>query len=309
MSSSLARLDLNLIVLLDALLTEKSVSRAGEKVGLSQPTMSGALARLRRHFGDELLIRTGNRYEPSPLARDLQPLIAATIAAAQRVFDRTSEFDPASSDREFTLVSSDYGAATVVPGIIRAMSAHAPGTHLRVIPPAPEFIEEPRAALRTVDAMLMPRGVLRGLPHLDLLSDEWVCVMSRDHPLAGGEHRLEDLMRYPWVTTTSRLPTAPTRALELLDVEPPVRVTVESFYIVPALLVGSHRIAILQRELVRRSAYAPELLCSPPPFRVPTLVQALWWHPSFDDDADHHWWRTQIQAGVEFARRQGGSTP
>ncbi|WP_342661746.1 LysR family transcriptional regulator [Rhodococcus ruber] len=296
-------MDLNFLRLLDALLTEKSVSRAAQKVGLSQPTMSGALAKLRRYFDDELLVRTGNNYLPSPLAQDLQPLVASALAAAQRVFD-IARFDPRVSEREFTLATTDYGIATLVPEIVRVMSDSAPGTRLRVIPPESKFFEVPEVALRTVDAMLAPRGVVRGFHHLDLVSDEWVCVMSRDHPLAGTNFTLADLLRYPWVATTPRLPTAPTLALELLGAEPSTKVTVESFYTVPSLVVGSDRVAVLQRELVRRSAHAGELVISPPPFPVPSLVQALWWHPGFDDDAGHRWWRSCVQEGADHAIKQ-----
>ena len=105
---NLASLDLNLLVSLDALLQERSVTRAATRMGLSQPALSASLARLRRHFGDELLTRVGNEYRLTPLAVQLKELSRLALSGVERVFDAQTEFDPASSRREFSLLVSDY---------------------------------------------------------------------------------------------------------------------------------------------------------------------------------------------------------
>src|SRR3954452_15208537 len=110
---NLASLDLNLLVSLDALLQERSVTRAAARIGLSQPALSASLARLRRHFGDELLTRAGNEYRLTPLAVQLRDLARPALTGVERVFTAQTEFDPARSNREFHLLVSDYGVAVL----------------------------------------------------------------------------------------------------------------------------------------------------------------------------------------------------
>ena len=110
---NLASLDLNLLVSLDALLQERSVTRAAARMGLSQPALSASLARLRRHFGDELLSRAGNEYRLTPLAVQLRDLARLALTGVERVFTAQTEFDPASSTREFSLLVSDYVVAVL----------------------------------------------------------------------------------------------------------------------------------------------------------------------------------------------------
>lgn len=168
----LRSLDLNLMVPLDVLLAERSVTRAAERLGLGQPTMSAALARLRRHFVDDLLVRAGNRYELTPLATQLRPLVASALSGAERVFASVSEFDPSSAEREFEIVSSDYGVVTVGPALVRIVGELAPGVRLRLMSYDVSALDSPEDALREVDLMLLPHGIIGGFPHRDLLSDE-----------------------------------------------------------------------------------------------------------------------------------------
>ena len=137
----LANLDLNLLVTLDALLRERNVTRTAEQLGVSQPAVSGALSRLRRHFGDQLLIRVGNRYELTPLAARVAALTGTALAGVRRVFDATSDFDPSDLDREFTLVSSDYAATVAGPLIARALAEKAPKARLRLQQTTPEAVD------------------------------------------------------------------------------------------------------------------------------------------------------------------------
>src|SRR3954466_7494989 len=108
---NIASLDLNLLVSLDALLQERSVTRAAARMGLSQPALSASLARLRRHFGDELLARTGNEYRLTPLAAQLKPRVRLALEGVERVFTAQPEFDPSESTREFSVLLSDYASA------------------------------------------------------------------------------------------------------------------------------------------------------------------------------------------------------
>src|SRR4051794_28926516 len=119
---NIASLDLNLLVSLDALLQERSVTRAAAQLGLSQPALSASLARLRRHFGDDLLFRVGNEYRLTPLALQLKELTRIALSGVERVFSAQPDFHPASSTREFSLLVSDYVVVVLGDTIARLLT-------------------------------------------------------------------------------------------------------------------------------------------------------------------------------------------
>src|SRR4051812_34558294 len=179
---NLASLDLNLLVSLDALLQQRGVTRAAARMGLSQPALSASLARLRRHFGDELLTRVGNEYRLTPLAVQLKELSRIALSGVERVFTAQPEFDPASSTREFTLLVSDYVVAILGDAIAELLTQEAPGTRLRLTPHSPAMVERADQVLLTTDLIFMPHGFLFDLSHTDLYRDEWVCVVAAGNP-------------------------------------------------------------------------------------------------------------------------------
>lgn len=155
---ALGNLDLNLMRALDALLREANVTRAAERLNLTQPTLSACLARLRKHFGDDLLRREGNQLELTPLALRLQPLVGEALDSAERLFRAHVVFDPASSTRRFVVVASDYGTGVVGAWWSAAVSRSAPymRTAFRNWPFESLFPVEVRA--RDMDGMIAPTG-------------------------------------------------------------------------------------------------------------------------------------------------------
>ncbi|WP_275559359.1 LysR family transcriptional regulator [Streptomyces sp. 5-6(2022)] len=209
-------MDLNLLVQLDALLAERSVTGAARRLGQSQPTLSGALAKLRRHFDDQLLVRSGGERQLTPLGAQLRPLTEAALESAERVLTSTARFDPAVSTREFTVVTSDYGGAAVLPSLLRVVGERSGGVRVRQIPIGGSGLEEGLHVLRSVDVLLLPRGMVRGLPHLDLFHDEWVCVVSAGNRHVGEEFTLQHAQRLPcvlmtrnWACSLRRAPPCP----------------------------------------------------------------------------------------------------
>jgi DNA-binding transcriptional LysR family regulator len=128
----LANLDLNLLVALDALLQERSVTRAAAVMGVSQPALSSSLAKLRRHFGDELLTRVGNSYQLSPLGIQLSEQTSGVLAGVVRVFSSQPDFDPSRSDREFVVECSDYVAIVLGPTLMELLAERAPQVRLNL---------------------------------------------------------------------------------------------------------------------------------------------------------------------------------
>jgi DNA-binding transcriptional LysR family regulator len=293
---NLARLDLNLLVSLDALLQQRSVTRAAAQMGLSQPALSASLGRLRRHFGDELLSRVGNEYRLTPLALQLRDLVRIALSGAERVFDAQPDFDPSSSTREFTALVSDYVVVVLGDTLVTLLAEEAPHTRLRLTPHSPAIVERAEQVLLGGDVLLLPHGFVADLSHRDLYRDEWVCVVSADNPVVDEGLTVEHLRTLPWVLTyhgqTASTPAA--RQMRMLGIEPKVQVVTENFITVPALVAGSDRIALLQRRLVDLLPLGAGIRALSCPFEAGPLVEAMWWHPALDDDPEHRYFRDVI---------------
>ncbi|MDT7845327.1 LysR family transcriptional regulator [Streptomyces justiciae] len=302
---NLSRLDLNLVVALRALLEERNVTRAGERVGLSQPAMSAALSRLRRHFGDELLARTGNSYELTPLGVALRDRSASACDLLERLFSSQADFDPAAETREFTLLASDYGAAVFGAALARAMHEEAPGVRLTFQHPAPSVVENTAAVLSTVDGLLMPHGVIDGFPAVDLYQDRWLCLLADDHPDVGEELTLDDLARLPWAVYQRPYDAPVARQLSMLGISPRVEVSVQTFQLLPHMVEGTRRIAMIQEHLARRAVRSAAVRVLPCPFEAVPVGQAMWWHPVHAQDAAHIWLRRKAEeVGAGLAARR-----
>ncbi|WP_092544373.1 LysR family transcriptional regulator [Actinoplanes derwentensis] len=290
----LANLDLNLLVTLDTLLRERNVTRTASRLGVSQPAVSGALARLRRHFGDPLLTRIGNHYELTPLAARVGELTGPALAGVRRVFDSTADFDPFRLDREFTLVISDYAATVLAPLVARRLTTLAPGVRLRLEQTTPYAVDHAAETLRSADGLVVPHGFVTGLPYLDLFTDRWVCVVAADHPDVGDTISLDQLAGLPWVVVFDR-PTAfapAARQLRMLGIEPHAEVVVDGFVQLPFLVAGTRRVALLQQrlaDLLGPVAGVRTLTC---PFDVVPVAEAFWWNPMYRTDPEHSWFRT-----------------
>lgn len=300
---NLASLDLNLLVTLDALLEHRSVSRAAEQVGLSQPAVSAQLARLRRHFGDELLARFGNQYRLTPLAVQLRGRVRTAVNGVERVFAAEPDFDPATTVREFSLAMSDYGVAVLGAPLAAALDLEAPGARVRFIANTPAIVDNARQSLTGIDLLVLPHGFLHGLPHRDLHRDDWVCLVDAGHPAVETGLTVEQLQTMPWVVSYHG-PTASTPAalqMRILGIEPRVQVVTENFLTVPGLVAGTGRVALLQRRLAERIPADTNVRALPCPFEAGPLVEAVWWHPMYEHDPEHQYLRdllARIAAGV-----------
>lgn len=297
----LANLDLNLLVSLDALLDQRSVTRAAQQLGLSQPALSASLARLRRHFGDELLTRVGNEYRLSPLAAQLKPRVRLALDGVERVFTAQPEFDPAESTREFSVLLSDYACAVLGGALADLLAERAPGARLRLVPPSPDAVDHAIQTLLGTDLLVLPHGFVTDLPHADVLRDRWVLVVSADNPDVGDELTIEQVEAMPWVATyygpTASTPAA--RQMRMAGIEPRVQVVTESFLTVPGLVAGTRRIGLMQERLVRLLAVDVGIRALPLPFEAGPLVDAMWWHPVYDRDPEHAFFRDLVHRAAQ----------
>ncbi|MEU2355425.1 LysR family transcriptional regulator [Streptomyces misionensis] len=290
-------LDISHVHALHALLSERSVTGAAQRLGRTQPTLSAALARLRRHFSDELLTRVGNHYQLTPFAEQLRPLAALAVSAVERVFAAEAEFDPATSERVFSIVSSDYGISVVGAALVARLQERAPGTCVRFEPVTPESLSRNPDFYRTLDGVLMPHGYIDLPRQIDLYHDRWVCVVAADNPLVGDRLTMQDLNTLPWVTTFhDPLGRAPAwRQMELLGVTPRVCGIVDSFLAMPRLARAGQCIALVQNRLVEPIADSLGVRVLECPFDAVPLVEAFWWHPMYDGDSGHRWFRKTLR--------------
>ncbi|SDT09384.1 LysR family transcriptional regulator [Actinoplanes derwentensis] len=282
--------DLNMLTALDALLTECSVTRAAERLQISQPAMSSALARLRRHFGDDLLIRAGQSYQLTPLAARLAAAAADVVAAADQVLSAQPDFDPVQSRRTFTVIMSDYAVTVLGAAVAALIDQRAPHVRLHVQPTTRQNVDQAADELREVDLLVLPHGIVTGLPHHNLYQDEWACLVDA---AADAELTVEDLAVRSWVLTyhDGTAITTGARELRTHGIDLDARLVVESYTVLPALIAGTDRVALIQRQLGAAMAESGRVRMVECPFPTAPVVEAMWWHPGHENDPAHRWLR------------------
>ncbi|MEU3274205.1 LysR family transcriptional regulator [Saccharomonospora sp. NPDC006951] len=306
-AAHLANLDLNLLVMLRELLRERNVTRAAERVGITQPAASAALSRLRRHFADELLVRAKGGYTLSPLATQLAEQVEVVCSAAERLFAAGTDFDPDASHREFTLLLADYTIAVLGPTLARAFQEKAPKVrlHLRLVKES--LATDVADTIHLIDGMVAPpvsRFRLPGLRSAELFRDRWVCVVARGNTtLTGDRATMEDLATMPWVApfhdNEGYPPAAPmSRQLTLFGIRPHVAVRVESYQAVPYLVSGTDRVALIQERLAEQVADRLGLRVLECPGEPEPIVEKLWWHSNYQEDPAHIWLRDVVIAAA-----------
>ena len=191
----LASVDLNLLVAFDALMDERSVTRAASRLSLSQPGMSNTLARLRKLFGDPLLVREGMALVPTPRAEALREPVREALGLIQQALAGRPGFDPARDRATFTVSCSDYSLLMLIGPLVRQLAAAAPGLTIQVLPRAPD----PVRLLRDGDADLViePAEIMPGvtLPSQRLFADRWVCCVWAGTAEVGDEMTMEAYLR------------------------------------------------------------------------------------------------------------------
>jgi LysR family nod box-dependent transcriptional activator len=301
------KLDLNLLVALDALLTEKNVTRAGERVFLSQSTMSNALSRLRQYFDDELLVQVGGRMELTPRAELLHEAVRDVLVRIDTTVAAQPAFDPMASEREFTLFVSDYSMEVLVPGMLAL--AHQRGSQVR-FSFKPQVSQPYRHLERgEADLLIIPENFCSPDHPLDqLFEDQFVCVLWRDSPLAQGE-----LTRERYIQARHATMRPPDGSLPVFDtwlandhgVTREIALTTYSFSVVPHLVVGTDLIGTVHARLARQLQGMLPIEIRPVPLPIKTLHQAMQWHKYRTRDPGLVWLRALMR---EAAAGMGTAT-
>ncbi len=296
MEIDLARIDLNLLVALDVLLEERSVSRAAGRLFVTQPAMSQTLRRLRGLFGDALLVRVKGGMEMTPRALHLQGPLRAALRQMRRAIEGEAAFVPKESRAHIRITALDYVMSALIPSFLRVLQQEAPQVNVTVLSMKPQYapmaLEEGE-----VDLAL---GVLPRLPsHLGsclLYTEEFLSMVSVKHPLLGGEITLERFIGYPHVlvSTTGEGEGAVDRALREQEKSRRVGVRIPSFLAVAPVLQGTELVATMPAQVVLQMAQYYPLFVFRPPLVLPSFRVEMAWPMRLAEAAEHRWVREQI---------------
>ena len=290
-------LDLNLLVALDVLLTEQNVSRAADRLFLSQSATSGALARLRDYFGDELLVQVGRRMVLTARAQALAAKVRAALMQIDGTIIQAPVFDPATVKRTIRMVASDYVLIAELAAAVRVINALAPELTLVMNPPG----DEPAEALERgeIDLLVMPEVYLSPEhPSEFYFDDDYVVAVWSGSALYGEAMTVEEFFAARHVTMqfAARTPSFETWFVKNRGEERKVAVVAGSFTAVPFLIEGTDNVALLHGRLARRFAAMMPLRILPSPVQIPPLVEHLQWHGMSAGDDCLTWVRQQILA-------------
>jgi DNA-binding transcriptional LysR family regulator len=297
---NLRSIDLNLLLVFEALMDERHVTRAAARVGLSQPAMSNALARLRQTFDDPLFVRASDGMTPTPLAQSLSAPVRTALAQLRAALEEKPAFDPSESKRTFHLLANDYAEITLLAPLIAELDAQAEGISLRVYRPRSIFQPPPPSAL--ADSFDLAIGffpdalVLDASVHSELLWEEKnVCIARAKHPQIRGNVSLSQYAaaRHVAVFYKSQGPGLIDSLLEQQGLSRRHTVLVPHFASVPFIVAASDLIATVPAGLARHFSKL-KLQVSPAPLAIPAFRLTMVWHERYDRDPSHLWLRGLI---------------
>lgn len=303
----LRNIDLNLLPVFEALVRTQSVTRAGRSIGLSQPAMSYALARLREQLGDPLFTRSGRVMLPTPRAIELAVPIAEVLDTLRRRILSNPTFEPANARRTFTVCLTDAGGLVFLPALLGHLRKLAPHIALHSLQlPAHELI----AALET-GAVDVAIGYFPDLPgslmQQRLYESSYVCTFREAHPGIGEELTLKQYVALDHAVVRSpvRLHETVDRTLARRRMSRRVVLSVPHYIIIPPLLEQTDLVATVPAEIGEVFARFARVRMVPSPVRVPNVVLRQYWHPRYQQDAANRWLRGLISE--LFASPSGGS--
>lgn len=298
--NSIADVDLNLLVVFDAIVKERNITLAARRVGLSQPAMSSALGRLRRTFNDPLFVRTGSGMQPTPYAQLLASPIHRACELIGAALQIGGDFDPASSTRTFGFYMTDIGEAVFLPKLLVALSRSAPGVKVKVVRMPERGFGEAMAEGEVDFAIGLFPTLKAGFFQQRLYRDEFVCVLRADHPDAQRPLGLKQFaaMRHAVVTTAGTGHEATVeRAFAREKLRRRVDLTIPHFMALPMIVTQTDVIATIPRRLAQAFAAYPNIKLIAPPLKIPSFEIKQHWHERYHHAMANKWMRALL-AGV-----------
>ena len=295
-------MDLNLAVVLHALLEERSVSRAGKRLALSQSATSHALARLRGVLGDPLFVRTPRGLAPTARAESMAPALARALASIESAFFTPPAFDPATARRTFKLGSSDYSEHIIMPPLMKRLASAAP--RMELFGRSAPADDGASLANGDLDLVIAPPELYAGRAGLltaELWSDDFVVVMRKGHP---SSRKKLTVARYAeaqhaFIAPSGRPGGVVDEALAAVGRSRHIAFTTPNFLVAPQVIASTDLIITLASRIARAFAKRLPLLMVPPPLALRGFRIAMAWHERNDADPAHRFLRAQIVAAAQ----------
>lgn len=295
---NISNLDLNLLLVFDTVMAERSISRAAHRLDLAQPTVSNAINRLRRISGDRLFVRTSHGMDPTPHAERMAPTIRQALAMIRSTLKAPGAFDASSSSRNFTLYLTDLGEAFFLPRLLARLRADAPGIKLNTLP-MPD--RNPQAALESgeVDLAIGNLPDLRaGFYQQRLFREHYICIVRPDHPVIG--KRL-GIQQFSAASHAVVLPHGTghgvvEQSLLKLGLQDRIMLRVQNFLVLPAIVAATDLVAIVPHSVASQLSADHALRLVKPPIPLPEFDVKQCWHERYHADAGNQWLRGLISA-------------
>ncbi len=307
---NISRHDLNLLVYLDVLLRERNVTRAADRLNISQPAMSNGLKRLRTMFHDPLLVRTSHGMEPTARALALQPVIHDLLLQLESTLQSDRPFSPDTEARLFRIMASDYAATTLMPALLRRVQTSAPRLVLDIMTPSDvgfRDVEDGRVDM----AINMFDHLPQSFYQKSLWRDEFCCALHSKHP-AASDLTLEQYLAadHVWVNKTGYgvgvgMDPAEAqnmgwvdRSLETLGHRRHIRLFARDYHVAMHMATSGSLIATVPVRIAELYRNWPGVSLCPPPFSIPPVELKMVWSPLLHHDQAHIWMRQQVSEAV-----------
>jgi DNA-binding transcriptional LysR family regulator len=299
--------DLNLLRVFDAVMAEGSLTRAADRLSITQPAVSNALKRLKESVGEDLLTRTAHGVKPTPFAERIWPEVRTALGRLREAFD-PPPFNPQRDATNFRLAMADATAVTLLPALITHIEQTRALVNLRVVPLG---TRDPRGLLERDDAdvavgyfpeavaaLVADSSAFPTMHHLRLHDSEYVCVMRRGHPLADTELTLDAYCaaHHLLVTFSGRAHGFVDEALASLGRSRRIMLTVNQFFTAGRVVSQSDLLTVLPASFVGATGYKHHLVERPLPLRLEPIHVEMLWHLRHDQNSAHQWLRNQLMA-------------
>tara|TARA_R110000803_G_scaffold210336_1_gene281836 strand:- start:12561 stop:13487 length:927 start_codon:yes stop_codon:yes gene_type:complete len=295
-------LDLNLLVALDVLLDERSVSAAAQRLHLSQPAMSAALKRLREYFNDDLLQQTGKRMVPTPHAMQISEQIKTVLHDVEALISRSTLFDPTNSQRRFTITASDYIATVLLAPLLRKLFRIAPGLQFDILPPGDAtsmLLDQGK-----IDLIILPKSQLStSHPDILLFMERFVIVGCAENPLLHGALTEEDFYQASHVVVKLgrvRPASISQASIDARGRERKEDVIASSFLLAPELVLNSPHLTVMHERLALKFAEVLPIKIVEMPFDLDPMSEHLQYNQARATDSGLKWLIQQIKEQVQF---------
>ncbi|MFS2033985.1 LysR family transcriptional regulator [Polaromonas sp. CT11-55] len=289
-------IDLNLLVIFNQLLTERKVSKVAENLGLGQPAVSNALARLRKLFGDELFLRTSSGMQPTPFADQLAESIGYALGMIHGAINAKNSFDPASSKRSFTVGMTDIGEIYFLPLLMEKIQKVAPGVSISTVRNTTVNLKDAMEAGHVDLAIGLLPQLKAGFFQQRLFSQQYVCVFRKNHPLDKRKISPADFFASDQLVIASA-GTGHGKVDEILDSgsqKRRIRLTVPHFVAIGHILQSTDMVATVPERLAEKMATPFNLRYVNHPVKLPQIAINLFWHAKYHKDPANQWLRSLV---------------